>query len=126
MRKAVVLIVDDEELNRAVFRDALQAEGYEVFTAGGTAEAMGVLDAREVSAIVCDIHMPHNGVKLFEYLLKKFPHLEERFVFVTGDPSRAAALEQFARPAKCLFRPFPIRDLLDSVRGALPPEPVLS
>jgi hypothetical protein len=56
----------------------------------------------------------------------KFPHLEERSVFVTGDPSRAEALRQFARPAKCLFRPFPIRDQLDSVRGALPPEPVLS
>jgi hypothetical protein len=66
--KAVILVVDDEELNRAVFRDALQAEGYEVFTAAGTAEAVAVLDAREVGAIVCDIHMPHNGLKLYEYL----------------------------------------------------------
>ena len=125
MRKDVILVVEDEELNRAVFRDALQVEGYEVFTASGTAEAVAVLDAREVSAVVCDIHMPHNGVKLFEYLLKNYPHLEERFVFVTGDPSRAAALAGLARPAKCLFRPFPIRDLIDTVRGALPPEPVL-
>lgn len=126
MSKAVILIVDDEELNRAVFRDALQAEGYEVFTAAGTAEAVAVLEARDVGAVVCDIHMPHNGLKLFEYLLKRFPHLEERFVFVTGDPSRAEALEHLARPVKCLFRPFPIRTLLDSVRAALPPEPVLS
>lgn len=126
MRKPVVLVVDDEELNRAVFRDALQAEGYAVFTAAGTAEAVAVLQTREVGAVVCDIHMPHNGLKLFEYLLKNFPHLEERFVFVTGDPSRAAALEQLTRPAKCLFRPFPIRTLVESVRAALPPEPVLS
>lgn len=126
MRKPVVLVVDDEELNRAVFRDALQAEGYAVFTAAGTAEAVAVLQTREVGAVVCDIHMPHNGLKLFEYLLKDYPHLEERFVFVTGDPSRAAALEPLTRPAKCLFRPFPIRTLVESVRAALPPEPVLS
>jgi len=126
VNKAVVLVVDDEDLNRAVFRDALQAEGYEVFTAANTIEAVEVLTSREVGASVCAIHMPHNGVKLFEFLLARFPQLAERFLFVTGDPSRAAALEQLAHAPRCLFRPFPIRTLVESVRRALPPAPVLS
>jgi len=119
VQKPVVLVIDDEDMNREVCRDALELDGYEVLTATGTRQAVELLSTRSVDAIVCDMHMPHNGVRLFEHLLKKFPELAGRFLFVTGDPSQARALDHLAAQAPCLFRPFPIRMLLDAVRSAL-------
>ena len=119
MQKPVVLVIDDEDMNREICRDALELDGYEVLTASGTRQAVDLLSTREVDAVVCDMQMPHNGLRLFEFLLKQFPHLAGRFLFVTGDPSQAQALDTMPRPAPCLFRPFPIRTLLDAVRSAL-------
>lgn len=123
MSKRVVLVVDDEPMNREVCKDALELDGYEVLMAAGTKEATALLSARSVDAVVCDIHMPHNGVLLYEHLLKTFPHLRDRFLFVTGDPSRVAQLERLPHAARYLLRPFPIRVLLDSIRSTLIPAP---
>ncbi len=80
MQKPVVLVIDDEDMNREVCRDALELDGYEVLTATGTRQAVEVLSARNVDAIVCDMQMPHNGVRLYEFLLKKFPDLAGRIL----------------------------------------------
>lgn len=118
MERPVILVVDDEESNRQVCREALELEGYDVVVATGTCEAVDVLSSREVDAVVCDVQMPHNGKRLHEYLMARFPELAGRFIFVTGSPARKAEIDVASR-AVCLLKPFSIATLLNAMKTAL-------
>ncbi len=118
MSQPVILVVDDEESNRQVCREALEFEGYEVVVASGTSDAVEVLSTREVDAVVCDIQMPHNGKRLYEFLLGRFPELAGRFIFVTGNAAKKAEVERAAK-APCLLKPFSIAALVNAMRAAL-------
>ncbi len=119
MDRPVVLVVDDELANAEMCQTALELEGYEVITANGTQEAVSVITSREVDVIVCDVQMPHNGVRVYEYLLKQYPHLAGRFIFVTGNPSKKAELAEAGHKVPCLMKPFAIQSLVQAMRMAL-------
>ena len=119
MDRPVVLVVDDERANAELCREALQLEGYEVVTAFGTKEAMDIIASREVDVVVCDVQMPHNGQRVFEFLLQQYPQLAGRFIFVTGSPSKKVEIEIAGHTSPCLLKPFTIRMLLDAMRMAM-------
>lgn len=118
MSRPVILVVDDEDSAREICQEALALDGYEVLSASGTREAVAILSSREVDAVVCDIQMPHNGVRIYEYLLREFPQLAGRFIFVTGSPVKKAEVERLPRSAPCLLKPFSLRLLLETMRAA--------
>jgi len=119
MERSVILIVDDEEANRKMYREALELEGYEVIEAAGGREAIDILKTREVDAIVCDIQMPHNGIRVFEYLTENFPHLRERFIFMSGNIEKKREAEKKARAAVFLQKPFSLEHLRRTMRLVL-------
>lgn len=119
MGQPVVLVVDDERANMEMCRSALQLDGYEVVTANGTQEALQVIAAREVDVIVCDVQMPHNGKRVFEYLLTKHPELAGRFIFVTGNPAKHKEIADAGHKVPCLMKPFSLSALRDALRLAL-------
>ncbi len=119
VQKPIVLVVDDEEANRMVCRDALELNGYTVVVAAGPREAIEVLSMREVDVVVCDVSMPHNGMRVYEYLLENFPELRTRFIFVTGNPGTEANAERLPQGIRCLLKPFPLRLLLEAMKAAL-------
>lgn len=119
MPKPVVLVVDDEVSNQEFCRDALELNGYEVLVASDPQEAVRVLAEREVDFVICDIAMPHNGRRMFEYLLQNFPHLRGRFIFVTGNPESKAEVEKLPQAAPCLLKPYPLNLLLNLLKSAL-------
>ena len=53
-----LLVVDDEAHVRELLREILEAEGCEVATAGGGAEALTMLDANRFDGVFTDIGMP--------------------------------------------------------------------
>ena len=64
---ATVLVVDDEPDLREVFSAWLQQVGCLVFTAANGAEALEVLDAQKIDALVSDIRMPvMDGIALVQ------------------------------------------------------------
>ncbi len=117
--RPVVLVVDDEESNREYCQQALELNGYEVVLATGTREAVAVISQREIDFIICDISMPHNGRRVYEYLLANFPQLRGRFLFVTGNPAHKDQVERLPEPAPCLLKPYSLRALLDLLKAAL-------
>ena len=119
MERNVILIVDDEEANRTMYRQALELDGYEVIEAAGGSEAIEILKTREVDAIVCDIHMPHNGIRVFEYLTENFAHLRERFIFMSGNAEKKREAERKAHPAAFLQKPFSLEHLRKTMRLVL-------
>lgn len=118
-KQNIVLVVDDEAPQRDLCRDALELSGYQVLTAAGGKEALEVLAAQEVDVIVCDIQMPHNGVRVYEYMLAHRPDLRGRFIFVTGNPEKKAEVESNTAAAAFLLKPFSMRSLLETMRSVL-------
>src|SRR5580704_538003 len=57
-RKGFVLVVDDEEQNRSLLRDPLEARGYEVTEAESGMQALKEVAATPPDAILLDLMMP--------------------------------------------------------------------
>ena len=54
-----VLIVDDEEQNRTLLRDPLEAQGYEIAEAADGMQAHEMILQRPPDVILLDVMMPH-------------------------------------------------------------------
>ena len=57
-RAPALLLVDDEERILSALCRTLRREGYEIVTAQSAAQALSILDAREVDLILSDHKMP--------------------------------------------------------------------
>jgi DNA-binding NtrC family response regulator len=69
---ATVLVVDDEPDLREVFSAWLEQAGCQVLTAANGAEALQVLDARRIDALVSDIRMPvMDGIALVRAIYER-------------------------------------------------------
>lgn len=58
MKKQRILVVDDEENIRLLFKEELEEEGYEVDTASNGIEALEKIKESQFDVIVLDIKMP--------------------------------------------------------------------
>ena len=56
--KANILVVDDEESVRELLRDLLEAEGFRVYLAPGSREALGLFDSNQFDGVFTDVGMP--------------------------------------------------------------------
>jgi two-component system NtrC family sensor kinase len=81
-----LLIVDDEPGIVEVLREALNSRGYHTETACNGEEALQRMAAQDFDLIISDLCMPEmSGEKLFAVVGERYPHMQERMVFVTGD-----------------------------------------
>ena len=116
-----VLIVDDEPGIVDVLKQALDGKGFQTETAGNGAEALSCLALNEYDLIISDICMPEmNGEKLHAAIGERYPHLQDRIIFVTGDtvsPSSRNFLERSG--ARWLNKPFDISEIERIVVGTL-------
>jgi signal transduction histidine kinase len=73
-KKAVkILYLDDEGANLEVFK-ALFRKDYEIYLVTSPADAMAILEEKELNVIIADQKMPEmSGVEFFERILKKYP-----------------------------------------------------
>jgi CheY-like chemotaxis protein len=72
MMKKKVLVVDDEEALRVLYREELEGEGYEVLTAGNGKEAIQQLEKGKPDLVVLDIVMPvMDGMETLGRILRR-------------------------------------------------------
>ncbi|MGI8906668.1 MAG: response regulator [Candidatus Sumerlaeaceae bacterium] len=72
---ARILVVDDEKNIRALFRDELEEEGYEVDMAGSGGEALEKISAQLPDLVVLDIRMEDmTGLEVLEQVRKTYSH----------------------------------------------------
>jgi two-component system, sensor histidine kinase and response regulator len=126
-----VLIVDDNQTNRRIMEDQLQAWGIRATSAAGAQEALEKLqDATEhrFDIVLLDMHMPGmNGISLAE-VIKADPRLARaRLIILTslGHLMDDAQLERIGIDA-CLVKPVKQARLYECLTGirALPRKPV--
>jgi PAS domain S-box-containing protein len=119
-----LLIVDDEPGIVDVLKRALDEKGFQTESACNGAEALSRLASNEYDLIISDICMPEmSGEKLHAAIRERYPHLQDRIIFITGDtvsPSSRSFLERSG--ARWLNKPFDISEIERIVASVLPEE----
>ncbi len=119
--KPRVLIVDDEPALRRTLERALRTMGYEVVGAGDPQVAYDALDGMDVDLVLLDLHLPQmSGDTLYLALVRRWPRLTHRIVFMTGDTSTETThWPADLRACPLLFKPFTLDMLRATVTAAL-------
>ena len=118
-RKERILIVDDSANTLEVLQRNLTAEGYQIFTAPGVAEAIETLGAMQLDMVITDLKMPKvSGLDLVRHIRENFKNTE--VMMITGYPSVEGAVEAVKTGAEeFLPKPFTDAELLSAVQRVL-------
>lgn len=117
--KPRVLIVDDEAALRRTLERALRGMEYEVVTAGDAQLAYEALDGTDVDLVLLDLHLPQmSGDTFYLALVRRWPHLTDRIVLMTGDTyAETDHWPPDLRACPLLLKPFTL-DMLRTVIAA--------
>jgi DNA-binding NtrC family response regulator len=92
MHETSILIVDDEERQREIYRDILQDEGYSADTAPSGETALRLIGQRRYDLVITDLNLTGmNGIQLLSAILQADPTVA--VVVITGYPSIQTAIE---------------------------------
>jgi two-component system cell cycle response regulator DivK len=118
----LILVVEDQEDNRRIFRDLLTSNGYEVIEAVNGIEGVSLAENHRPDLILMDIQLP--GIDGYEatrqikanHDLKNIPIIVVTSYALSGDDLKAFDAGCDAYVAK----PFSPRELLTKIREYLP------
>lgn len=117
-----ILVIDDERPVRAVLRQMLEKEGYEVEEAPDGAVGMKLLHDHIPDLIIIDLFMPEKeGIETMIEVRKHFPQVK---IIAMSGGGRTGALdllpmaESFGAQ-RTLAKPFERKELLAAVRAVL-------
>ena len=116
-----ILVVEDEPTVAALISDVLVEEGYRVDTLLDSREALGRLEKKSYSLVICDLKMPHmDGPGLYRALVRRENPMQHKLLFVTGDTMGPRTIEFLNSSAvPYLAKPFLVEELKEAVRLAL-------
>ena len=114
-----VLVVDDDDAVRTVTSEMLVRLGYSVATAVDGADALRCLAEGDFRVVLLDLSMPGmSGVAAYEAL--RAAGNSAHVIFMTGYASgEVAELVGADSGVGVLTKPFPLRELKDSIENAL-------
>lgn len=119
--KPRVLVVDDEPALRRTLERALRGIGCDVISAADAHVAYELLHGPDVDLVLLDLHLPQmSGDTFFLALTRRWPHLVDRVVLMTGDtfPEQSHWPEELRR-CPLLPKPFTLETLRVTVLAAL-------
>jgi DNA-binding NtrC family response regulator len=96
MPSGSILVVDDEERQREIYREILQDEGYRAETAPSGETALRLLDQRRFDLVLTDLNLTGmTGIQLLTEIVAADPTVA--VVLITGYPSVQSAIEATKR-----------------------------
>jgi C4-dicarboxylate-specific signal transduction histidine kinase len=114
-----VLAIDDEALLLKAFQRMLVPH-HDIETKLGAREALRYFGQdRRFDVVLCDLQMPDmSGVELYTAVKQQWPHLAERFIFITGGAFSTEARRFLEDPnITCINKPFQLRELLELIEA---------
>ncbi len=119
-RRGLVMVVDDEEVNRTLLRDPLVALGYEVTEAQNGAEALQDIAQRPPDIILLDVMMPSmDGFEVCRQVRKNGRTMGIPILMVTALCERQERLMGIAAGANdFLTKPIDVQDMMLRVGNA--------
>jgi DNA-binding NtrC family response regulator len=114
-----VLVVEDEEIMRAILRKLLEDSGYGVFTANSAENAIQILSENEISITLTDIKMSgKDGLELLDQIKAVDP--EAIVIIMTAYSSVDTAVAALRKGAyDYVTKPFVNEDLLQTIKNAV-------
>lgn len=94
-----ILLVEDNDIMRQAFREALELHGYDVYEARSGREALTLIDGQTecFDMVISDLVMPHmNALELYEALEEVQGGV--RMLIITGYPMPSTGQTLAARP----------------------------
>lgn len=114
---ATILIIDDEELIRALLRTTLEAAGYEVTEAANGRIGLALYRQRPTDLIITDILMPElNGLDMLLELTREFLHAKVIAISGAGGEKNVLDVAKLLGARRTFQKPFHMPQLLDAVR----------
>ena len=93
-RQPVILIVEDDEPLRAMWRTALRLEGFHVVEAGDGLEALKLIESTPPDLVVLDLGLPHvDGVSVRQDLAAQVFSRHIPVVVITGSSDDLSSLD---------------------------------
>lgn len=126
VEKQKILVVDDDDQTRRLFRMVLEKAGYEVSEAANGRYALNHLDSEMVDLIVADIIMPDmEGLETIQHITKRFPTI--KIIAISGGgkigPDDYLKMARALGAHRALQKPIDPDDLQEAVRELLTPHP---
>jgi len=117
--KELILVVDDAPDMLEILQRNLTAEGYDVLTAQGAADAIGLMGQTPPDLVITDLKMPSvNGLDLVRHVRQNCRDTE--VMMITGYATIEGAVEAVKSGAEAyLPKPFSDQELLSAVGHAL-------
>ena len=119
---AKILVIDDDEFIRVLFREILETAGHEVTDASNGQEGITLQRAHSFDLIITDIIMPEKeGIGTIIELLKEFPNLKIIAVSGGGKSGNINYLNQAKKlgAKKILLKPVDGMELLNTIHDCL-------
>ena len=118
MRKARVLLVDDEVAFTRNLSILLTRRGYETTAANDGESALRIIEDSDFDVVLLDLKMPGiDGIETLKRIKHKKPHME--VIILTGHGSVDSAIEGVGHGAfDYAMKPFDINDLNDRISKA--------
>lgn len=119
MPEGSILVVDDEQRQREIYRDILLDEGYEAVTAPSGETALRLLAQKRFDLVLTDLNLAGmTGIELLTQILQADPTCA--IVLITGFPSIESAIDATRRGVyQYLEKPVDRSRLLEVVSEAL-------
>lgn len=116
---ASLVVVDDDNGIRELFRQLLERAGHKVFTSRTIQGLYEIMDENNVEVVLLDVHLPDGrGDKILTELIARDPHLH--VIIITGDLSVETAVSATRNGAfDYLTKPFTSDTLQHVVNQAL-------
>ncbi|MBE9482694.1 MAG: response regulator [Chloroflexi bacterium] len=117
--KAAILVVDDEEMIRVLFREVLENSGHSVTTAETGSKGLELVKQRDFALVFLDLKMPGmDGAELFRQIKAIKPRLS--VTIITGYPDSELMAQALSYgPFGVMNKPFGESDIINAVNSFL-------
>lgn len=114
-----ILIVDDEKMVRELLRTTLEREGYNTVVVQSGEDALQMLEAHHIDAVISDIQMEEmDGLELLKMIRSKHGELPVMMITGHGNKYNKADLSM-AGADGYITKPFKNLEILEAIRNIL-------
>ena len=119
---ALILVVDDDQIDRMILESLLRLDGHEVVFAEDGMAALALYKKRPFDLVMTDLVMPKlNGLRLIKELVESDPHV--MIIAISGTSPEHLPLAEDYGAISVLTKPLQRDPVLRSVAAALERKP---
>ncbi|KAA3635297.1 MAG: response regulator [Calditrichaeota bacterium] len=118
-KNITIVVCDDEEIVVSLVHDALEDDGYTIYTCTDSHECLDLINSEHIDLLISDIRMPKmNGIELAKKAREI--HNELQIIFMTGYANLNSAKEAIKQGVSdYILKPFELHEIRQAVIKAV-------